>query len=191
MKKCKECHETKPFSDFYKLSKARQHLGDGHNAICKDCIKRKRKSPEAREKARIAWKIRYATPEGKKANRDKCRRYRQTETGKIGHKQRNQKYRRTEKGRMVARESCANYRQTANFKRAIQSYRDKFPERRAAQIKLMNALKCGRIDRPINCSVCSKHCIPEGHHPNYDKPLKVIWLCKQCHVDFHRGRLKP
>lgn len=25
----------------------------------------------------------------------------------------------------------------------------------------------------------------EMHHPNYDEPLKVVWLCRKCHVDHH------
>lgn len=34
------------------------------------------------------------------------------------------------------------------------------------------------------CSECGN---PEAqaHHENYDKPLDVIWLCKDCHVHLH------
>jgi len=45
------------------------------------------------------------------------------------------------------------------------------------------SVKNGTIQRPGQCIKCSKECKPEGHHPDYSKPLDVIWLCKQCHVE--------
>lgn len=35
------------------------------------------------------------------------------------------------------------------------------------------------------CSVCENP-IAEGHHNDYTKPLEVIWLCRNCHMDFHK-----
>jgi hypothetical protein len=34
---------------------------------------------------------------------------------------------------------------------------------------------------------------PKGHsryrygHPDYDKPLEIVWLCKRCHNELHNG----
>lgn len=54
-----------------------------------------------------------------------------------------------------------------------------------AHSKLKYAIKTGKTKRPDDCSKCYKKCKPEGHHPDYDKPLEVIWLCKKCHCELH------
>lgn len=36
------------------------------------------------------------------------------------------------------------------------------------------------------CKVCKEKRV-DAHHPNYDKPLEVIWLCRQHHKDLHRA----
>jgi hypothetical protein len=35
--------------------------------------------------------------------------------------------------------------------------------------------------RPQHCSACGVECKPQGHHPDYSKPLEVVWLCRPCH----------
>jgi DNA invertase Pin-like site-specific DNA recombinase len=47
------------------------------------------------------------------------------------------------------------------------------------------AIKYGELVRPSFCSVCSKECLVDGHHPDYDKPLDVVWVCKRCHAEIH------
>ncbi len=64
------------------------------------------------------------------------------------------------------------------------------PEARAAHIILGNAVKNGRIEKPVNCSRCGKHEPSRkihAHHEDYAFPLTVIWLCAQCHVDEHKN----
>ena len=44
----------------------------------------------------------------------------------------------------------------------------------------------GKIKRPSICSQCSVTGKIETHHPNYNKPLKIVWLCRSCHQSLHK-----
>jgi hypothetical protein len=48
-----------------------------------------------------------------------------------------------------------------------------------------NEVIAGRIKRQA-CSQCGKP-TAEGHHPDYEKPFDVIWLCRKCHAALHRA----
>ena len=65
-------------------------------------------------------------------------------------------------------------------------YLEANPDKRSAQIALGNAVRDGRVGRPGACSACGLVCIPQGHHPDYGKPLEVAWLCHGCHMREHR-----
>ena len=56
------------------------------------------------------------------------------------------------------------------------------PKRRKAQQDLNNALRDGKIIA-LPCFVCGLKA--EAHHPNYDAPLDVIWLCPPHHKQTH------
>jgi len=58
--------------------------------------------------------------------------------------------------------------------------------KRLALTLLNMAIKEGKIVRPDKCSSCGKKCKPDGHHDDYDKPLKAACLCKICHKARHR-----
>ena len=56
-----------------------------------------------------------------------------------------------------------------------------------ASAKLRRAVQSGKIKKPKICSECEhENNIIHGHHPDYSKPLNVVWLCPKCHVDVHR-----
>ncbi len=46
------------------------------------------------------------------------------------------------------------------------------------------AVKVGHITRRP-CEVCSSTKV-EVHHPDYNKPLEIMWLCKKHHAEWHR-----
>ena len=53
-----------------------------------------------------------------------------------------------------------------------------------ARIELRKAVKNGTIKKPIVCSKCGRTFLVHeihGHHPNYSKPLDVVWCCQGCH----------
>ena len=42
----------------------------------------------------------------------------------------------------------------------------------------------GKIKRE-NCQVCGGE-RSEMHHEDYSKPVEVMWLCRECHLMWHR-----
>jgi len=43
----------------------------------------------------------------------------------------------------------------------------------------------GKLQRQ-DCETCG-NTESEMHHPDYDRPLDVVWLCRPCHVALHAG----
>ena len=60
-------------------------------------------------------------------------------------------------------------------------------EKSEARGLLNRAVRSGLIMRPKHCSECGRARKVEGHHPDYAKPLSVIWLCYECHGRCHRA----
>ena len=58
------------------------------------------------------------------------------------------------------------------------------------------AIARGDLVRPDACESCcaagdivNGRSTIEAHHPDYNKPLEVMWLCKLCHHEWHRQNL--
>lgn len=47
------------------------------------------------------------------------------------------------------------------------------------------AVKKQKLFRPKDCPYCGKKTKIEGHHPDYNKPNEIMWLCKSCHIKLH------
>jgi hypothetical protein len=52
------------------------------------------------------------------------------------------------------------------------------------------AVKEGRLVAPSTCEGCGLPKRLEKHHPDYSKPLLVVWLCKPCHAIADKVRRK-
>jgi hypothetical protein len=64
------------------------------------------------------------------------------------------------------------------------------PDRVLAQQAKNRAIKKGIIKIPERCSNCNKNKKLHAHHPDYSKPLDVVWLCPRCHGMAHHRPTK-
>lgn len=70
--------------------------------------------------------------------------------------------------------------------RITRQWRAKHPDRHAAHNRAAKA----RIERPALCEGCGLRKRLDKHHPDYSKPLLVVWLCKPCHAIADKIRRK-
>lgn len=86
------------------------------------------------------------------------------------------------------------YRQTKNggenIRQAVRNSISKHWYKQKARLKLKYEIKMGRIIRPDTCSVCKEKKKIEAHHEDYDKPLDVVWVCRQCHCELDKQMVK-
>lgn len=59
-------------------------------------------------------------------------------------------------------------------------------ERRRAYHRVGLAVESGELEKPDKCARCGYEADLEAHHPNYARPLDVIFLCRKCHAIEHR-----
>lgn len=67
-------------------------------------------------------------------------------------------------------------------KQICKKWRKDFPNRSNAHNALSRAIKRGLIV-PLPCMICGLKA--EAHHPDYDSPLYVVWLCSAHHKQAH------
>jgi hypothetical protein len=61
----------------------------------------------------------------------------------------------------------------------------KHTKQKAARLELNAAVLQGKIIKPEQCANCGQRQQLCAHHPDYSKPLEVVWLCYQCHANLH------
>ena len=84
--------------------------------------------------------------------------------------------------RQYDRQRAAQPHRMANNFAHSQAWRNEFPNRRRAQGLVANALRSGKLKKQP-CWVCGGNAV--AHHPDYDRPLDVVWLCQPHHKQAH------
>jgi hypothetical protein len=69
-------------------------------------------------------------------------------------------------------------------RKRVRDYRKRNPEKYKAHYLVKEALKSGRLKRQP-CKECGEVNHVHGHHPDYTRPLYVIWLCAKHHHYIH------
>ena len=91
-------------------------------------------------------------------------------------------------GTQQRRRTCKSCSKFRNFNLSYKWVKEHKKEVNA-QGFLRRSVTNGKVSKPDHCEVCGvKAHIINGHHSNYDEPLKVTWVCHQCHKDLHRKR---
>lgn len=60
-------------------------------------------------------------------------------------------------------------------------------ERGRATAAVSAAIKRGELKRSETCAWCGTGGRIEAHHPDYARPLMVVWLCRSCHCAHHKA----
>jgi hypothetical protein len=59
------------------------------------------------------------------------------------------------------------------------------PQKTLAHRQTYNAIQKGFLVKQ-SCEICGSTLNIEAHHPDYNKPLNIIWLCRDCHKLLHK-----
>lgn len=129
-----------------------------NNNKCKECVKARVRAHRAAnlEQIQAYDRIRGQSPERKQKNKDY---------------QDDMKKNDPERWKKMRNEACNKYR-SGNRHKAN------------AEQKLERAVVSGTVNKKP-CKICGSN-KSEAHHPNYQKPLDVIWLCDLHHKNEHK-----
>jgi hypothetical protein len=163
-KTCCKCDETKPLEDFNR----RKRSTDGRQTFCRDCQKASYRANKAKYNAdKKRW-----IEENPEKHYGYTKRWKQRNPEKISAINRKYRERHPEVG-----------------KKNVERYYDRHPEREKANRIVRKAVQTGKLKKPPGCERCGElketHEL-DGHHPDYNDPLWVLWVDRQCHVDVHK-----
>lgn len=91
-------------------------------------------------------------------------------------------------------ETCKKFREKKSgrlsMNKAVYRSIEKYKFKQEARMVVKKNIRLGLIIRPKICSQCEQeNKYIEAHHDDYTKPLKIIWLCKICHMSIHKNLL--
>jgi hypothetical protein len=164
MKTCTKCNKVLPETYFHKKGKKLR-------SACKECTNAQNRARHEISKDDKNAKARAFYQKHKNRFKARSRKYRQTDAGQESLRKCREKFMSTEHGKESVRQS-------------IKKYSDNNKEKRRCHWRVKAALKSGKIVRRP-CCVCGNVKV-HAHHPDYTKPLYVIWLCRKHHCEEHR-----
>ena len=151
-------------------------------------IREKNMSDEEREKKRIRSKEYFEN------NKERLLQYRREGYASIPKEDKerySQKYYDTHKEEICNRarnnyENLSDEQKKKNTERN-KIWRQKNRQKMRAWSAVGNSLLRGDMVKPIKCEKCMKEDSRlHAHHEDYEKPLEVIWLCHECHMNVHK-----
>lgn len=81
----------------------------------------------------------------------------------------------------------SDYQKTENGKSKCYAAKKKWQlmnsKKRSVHVKTGNAIRDGVLSKGV-CEVCGSTEV-HAHHDDYDKPLRVRWLCSKHHTEWH------
>lgn len=163
MKKCTCCKEKKPLVDF-PFNKENK---DGRGSYCRKCKVAKQKIWRGTESGKLWHRINYKKNGRKFYEKDRIR-------NRIREKSEKRKawkkmWAKSEKGKA----SIDRKRKSPFGVKRENCYRITHKAIRRGELKRLPCEKCGEK--------------AQAHHPDYNKPLDVMWLCAEHHREWHKN----
>lgn len=163
MKKCSRCKIEKDLKSFGNNKKSKDRLW----CYCKSCVSElgKKERQENPEKFREICKKTY----------EKHKERKKAEQREYYWKNHNE-----------VKERANKRSQTPEFREQRRKYyaenKEWIKKQHQAHQLVQYAIKLGILKKYLYCEECGlTDLIIDGHHENYDEPLKVKWVCRKCH----------
>jgi hypothetical protein len=193
--KCTKCGEDKSETEFYK----------GRSRNCKSCKNKTTRDWQKNNRERCnanakknrdkdLEKARKRDAEYRDKNREvvneSAKRYRERNREEVNlkalerhHKNPSYSIEWREKNKEKCKEYSRSWKDRNKEKTRLYKLNNK--KKIFARTKVGNDLRDGKIVKPTYCSRCNGTGRIEAHHPDYDFPLNIVWLCKSCHHKEH------
>ena len=105
---------------------------------------------------------------------------------KLCHLKNMKRYFQTKKGKYVISKAVRCYQQTEKGRIAKRIWEKRYyishPQYHKSSASISYAIKTGKLPHPdsLQCHYCFKQA-EQYHHPDYNRPLYVIPVCRKCH----------
>ena len=90
------------------------------------------------------------------------------------------------KNREPSRKAIRNWNKKNKIKKA--ELAKEYRKRKPLEIKARSLAQKIKIPLGEKCELCKIKLAKERHHPDYNSPLEVMFLCVECHRRLHLGK---